>query len=339
MPKRTHLQIRKTIIKLHQENEVSRDIASKLSIGKTTVNNIIKKWKDTNTLVDKQVPGRPRKTTRRVDKVIKRKAVVDPKKNAAIIACELREENLADVSRSTVSRRLNEVGLFGCVFGAKKPLISAKNKKARLEFAKTHENWAVEDWKKVFFSDETKINLFGNDGKRYVRRPKNARYGSRYQIPTVKHGGGNIMAWGGFSYRSVGPLVKIKGIMDKVVYKNILADHMLPYARQNMPRGWIFQQDNDPKHRSGLIQDFFKAKKIRVLEWPSQSPDLNPIEHLWKELKVKVGANNCSNKNDLWEQVQEEWQKIDQARIKTLIESMPRRCASVIASKGMSTKY
>lgn len=80
-------------------------------------------------------------------------------------------------------------------------------------------------------------------------------------------------------------------------------------------------------------------KKLRVLKWPSQSPDLNPIEHLWKELKIKIGAVKCSNKTILWEKVQEEWKNISQERIETLIQSMPKRCAAVIASKGMATKY
>ena len=120
---------------MHNEGKVSREIADILAIGKSTVQVLINKWKVTSTLKDKPCAGRPRKTTNRFDKMIKRKAAADVKKNAAIIARELRDENLADISQSTVSCRLGEVGLFGCI-GVKKPLISKKNKKARLEFAK-----------------------------------------------------------------------------------------------------------------------------------------------------------------------------------------------------------
>lgn len=338
MPKHTNIQVRELVIHHSQQGKVSREIADLLQIDKSTVNRIINKFKTTNSLKDKPRSGRPRKTTARTDKIIKRKSVADPRKTAVDIANELRDENLADVSRSTVSRRLKEVGLIGRI-GVKKPLIKPKNKKIRLEFAKKYQHWTEADWRKVLFSDESKFNLFGSDGKKYVRRPQGQRYNSRYQIPTVKHGGGHIMVWGAFSSAGVGPLVRIEGTMDAVLYRSILAEHMLPYAKKNMPRGWLFQQDNDPKHTSKLVKEFFNKNKVRVLDFPSGSPDLNPIEHLWQELKIHVGRQKRSNKNKLWEQLQEQWQNISQDRIQNLISSMPRRCAAVIAAKGMATKY
>lgn len=338
MPKHTNLQLREAVINLYQSGKVSREIANSLLINKSTVNRMIAKYKLTNSLADKPRSGRPRKTTKRVDKIIKRKSITDVKKTAMDISRELREENLADVSRSTISRRLKEVGLIGRA-GVKKPLISAKNKKARLDFARKYEHWTEIDWRKVLFSDESKFQLFGSDGRKYVRRPTGTRYNSRYQIPTVKHGGGNVMVWGSFSYNGVGPLVEIKGTMNATMYRDILTQHMLPYATRRMPRDWIFQQDNDPKHSSKLIKEFLIAKKIRVLDWPSQSPDLNPIEHLWQELKLRTGNKKHSNKTELWQDLQNQWQNLPQDRISNLIASMPRRCAAVIASKGMATKY
>ena len=106
-----------------------------------------------------------------------------------------------------------------------------------------------------------------------------------------------------------------------------------------LPRGWIFQQDNDPKHRLQLLQEFFSKKIIRFFEWLSQSPGLNPIEHIWQELKLRIRTENYAKKAALWKKVQEEWKNISQGRIIKLIESMPHRCAAVIVSKGMATKY
>lgn len=129
MPKHTNIQLREVVINLSQQGKVSREIAKVLLIDKSTVNRIITKYKSTNSLIDKPRSGKPRKTTKRVDKIIKTKSIADVKKTAVDISRELREEYLADVSRSTISRRLKEVGLIGRV-GVKKPLITAKNRKA-----------------------------------------------------------------------------------------------------------------------------------------------------------------------------------------------------------------
>lgn len=186
------------VITFSKEGKSSHEIASLLSISKSTVNDIIVKYHCGYGLKDRPRSGRPRKTSKNVDRIIKRKSVADVKKTAAEIACELKDENIANVSHSTVIQRLHDVGLFGRI-GIKKPLISKKNKKVRLQFAKNHLNWTVEDWKKVAFLDEFKFNLFGSDGRQHVRRPIGTRNDVRYQIPTVKHSGRSVMVWGIFS--------------------------------------------------------------------------------------------------------------------------------------------
>jgi transposase len=122
-------------------------------------------------------------------------------------------------------------------------------------------------------------------------------------------------------------------------YKEILRHNLLPYSNSFMPEEWIFQHDNDPKHTSKVVKDWLASNRIQVLKWPAQSPDLNPIENLWKELGHRVGSRNHSNRVDLLQHLQEEWAKIPSDFLEKLIESMPRRCEAIIASKGIATKY
>ena len=107
------------------------------------------------------------------------------------------------------------------------------------------------------------------------------------------------------------------------------------------PSQIIFQQDNDPKHTCKKAQEWFKTHGIQVLSWPAQSPDLNPIEHLWNHPKRKLGDYPTPTTGilELWERVQEEWEKIPDSVCKDLVESMPRRVAAVIKAKGGYTKY
>ncbi len=121
-----------------------------------------------------------------------------------------------------------------------------------------------------------------------------------------------------------------------------LSENLLPSARAlKMKHGWVFQHDNNPKHTARATKKWFRKKHFKVLEWPSQSPDLNPIENLWRELKVRVAQRQPQNITALEEICMEEWAKIPLTVCENLVKTYRKRLTStfVIANKGYITKY
>ena len=103
----------------------------------------------------------------------------------------------------------------------------------------------------------------------------------------------------------------------------------------------IFQHDNDSKHRALSVRHWLNDQQFDVMAWPSQSPDKNPIEHLWVLLKRRLNGYDTPPRGiiDLWERVEAEWNKIEASDCQRLVESLPRRIEAVINSKGKWTDY
>ena len=149
--------------------------------------------------------------------------------------------------------------------------------------------------------------------------------------------------WGCMTWEGVGMACKIDGKMDTDLYIQILGEE-LQQTLDNYGKTLddiIFQQDNDPKHTSRRAKQWFVDHGFEAMVWPAQSPDLNPIEHLWFLLKKRLAEYPEPPKEitELWECIQAEWEKIEVVKCQELIESMPRRVQEVIKAKRGYTSY
>ena len=330
---------KENILSLASHGHSTCHIASKLGVSQPTVFRVLQKL-----LSNQQTPsaGCPCKLSSTAKCSIITQITTGKAANAVQVTNNINTTISNSVSSETVRRVLKKHS-FKAVMKKKKPLLSPRHRKQRLAFALKYKEWTVEDWKRVIWSDETKINRIASDGRQWMWKKAGEGLVEREVQGTVKFGGENIMVWGCISWEGVGRLAEVEGRMDAQQYVDILKDNLLPTMEEsNIPlENLIFQQDNDPKHTSKKAQKWMEDHYITLLDWPAQSPDLNPIEHLWQHLKKQLCQYETPAQGvwKVWKRVEKEWREIEPEVCQKLIESMPRRIGAVIKAKGGHTKY
>ncbi|KAG0761216.1 hypothetical protein G6F22_018932 [Rhizopus arrhizus] len=138
-----------------------------------------------------------------------------------------------------------------------KPFLKAIHMKKRLAWANAHKDWTKDDWRRMVFSDETKVNVWGSDGVKYYWKRVDDKLRFHHLDLTVKGGGGSVMMWGCITYDDPGYACRIyDGTMKKEDYVHILDTTLmdtLNYYNYD-PKSIYFQQDNDPKHTSKVAK-------------------------------------------------------------------------------------
>ena len=338
--RKVHVETRTRALVLVEEGYSYRAVGTRLGISHKTVFRIVHKHRQTGSVGDKPRSGRPKSTTPRQDRILIRKSLGNRRLTAPELRAQMEVQHGVRLASRTVRQRLFKAGLRGCV-AAKKPLLRDATVRKRLAFAREHRNWTVAQWESVLWSDESAFQLFCGAKRAHVRRRVGERYSPQCIVPTVKHGGGSLMIWGCMSGLGVGQVYRCEGTMRQDQYIRVLRNHMLPSATALYGQGqaFVFQQDNAPCHKARRVSDFLQRSGVVVMDWPAQSPDLNPIEHLWEVLFRKVENKKPSNLNALWQLLQEAWVDIPAATIQKLVHSMPARCAAVVKAKGRHTRY
>ncbi|CAB5369723.1 unnamed protein product [Rhizophagus irregularis] len=159
---------------------------------------------------------------------------------------------------------------------------------ARLEWAYEHENWTERKWKRVLFSDESTFTQFQQGRQGMVWREPGEELNPDCISVTVKHSPSK-MFWGCFSWSGLGPIVPLNGSVTGQTHAQVINDFVVPTLHTHFPQGnGIFQEDNAVPHRSGVATAARENAGIVTLDWPAQSPDINPIENIWAEMKMMI---------------------------------------------------
>ncbi len=153
------------------------------------------------------------------------------------------------ISERTTHRTLKQMG-SSSRRPHRVPLLSDKNRKQRLQFTQDHQNWTIEDWKNVAWSDESRFLLQHSDGRVRIWRKEHESMDPSCLVSMVQAAGG-VMVWGIFSWHTLGPLVPIKHCLNATACLRIVADHVHPFMTTVYPSSdGYFQQDNVTKLKS-----------------------------------------------------------------------------------------
>ena len=274
--------------------------------------------------------GRPRKTTEKDDKWLAKRARADHEVTAGGLAEEMKGRGVA-VSSRTVRRRLRESGLEYTA-PLLKPLLSEVQQSKRLEWATAHLDM---DWSQVVFTDETTIVLNRPPSRVWQQR------GARKPVWTTKHPL-KLHLWGCFSAQGFGDIFMFTRNLTADLMCTIYESALLPSSEQwfgDEEMGWVLQEDNDPKHTARLAKKWKEEHLVERMPWPAQSPDLNPIENVWKVLKAEIRRYKPRTLLGLKRAVSAVWRQLSDEYARNLTFSMPHRLEACIASKGGFTPY
>jgi transposase len=305
-----------------------------LTISKGTISNIMSKYRDHGTVEDLPRSGRPCKQTIEEETAMVQAVENNPKLNASQVF-KSEELNPKHLSLSTVNRTLNQNGLLD--YTSVPQNIREDNKANRLIFAETKASKI--DWTKIIFSDES--DLFPDrPGKLHYRKRRGETVDLNYG-PESRWDPRKVKVWGTISIHGVGTLHRYEGTLDSNHYIELLGESLLrdfPLLRgtRSRPGKYLFQQDNARPHVSKKSQEYLESIRVYTVEWPSESPDLNPIENVWGFIKGELFKFNDELKDmeQTWEKIQEIWYNQVNFMVPNLYNSLSNRFIKVVEVQG-----
>ena len=338
-PKMLNQDQKSTIIRLKGLNWTWKAIGEAINQKQDTCRMYYQRYK-----LNKDLPPKPvilkSKITAAIGLKIKQEVADNPRvserKLVSIINSDI-DDKKHQISKTTIHRFLNSNGLVSKTLIAK-PILRQAHITKRLGFGKYVQEQLNNDHEflnKILWSDETMISCYPHKRKMVVRVHHSVAHENLPLNPAVQGGVFNVMFFGSFSKNAFGQLAAIEGKINSEKYIEMVKEYIEPELEASeVPL--ILMQDNAPCHKARTTLDYLLEKNITTLNWPPQSPDLNPIEHIWAIIKQKLYAEKHfpKNRNDLIERVFNIWENLDEGLLTSLTNHAMRRFHGVVVKKG-----
>lgn len=329
---------RVSVIQCHKLGLQTKEIVKETNVNARSVRRLVAKFKASSS-AEAPAPGkstgRPTKINETTLRLLKRSVDVTP----TLTARKLKEENpllLSEVTVRSVSGALHKRLDYKKVAARRKPALNEQQIKSRKAFAKKYFEWPLEKWHSVLWTDESLFLVSDTKGKRvWVRKGVN-RDDPKYFALTVKHPP-SLMVWGAFGYGGKGPLVVLQRnvMVNQQVYLNILEENLGECFANSGAE--ILMHDGAPAHRAHSVKNWLQDNEVECIpDWPSNSPDLNPIENLWSILKRELRERDTSTIDKLEAELRAAWERIPASTLQHLADSVPARLIK-IRKTGLSS--
>ena len=318
-----------------------KSIAEHYKMKRPTVSNVIRRYKN-NTVGNKKKMGRKPKLSERGMRLLKKYVLQNCFEPLYVITARFNAATKLQLSINTTRRYIKKLKMYSYV-AIQKPFLRKKNISARIKWAMMHKNWTLNQWSKVAFTDEASFTVRPMRNRLKVWRHRGKGMLPNNIVPTFKSGYQTISVWGCFSMHGRTPPVGTIGSFTSATYRVIIDNHIIPfiYDIHGGTNEFILQEDNCGPHRAKNIATYLANEDVARMEWPPQSPDLNPIENVWGLMKNRLRKRSVhpSSPMHLFSILSEMWNTLPDSYFQSLVASMPVRVKKVRQGRGKSTKY